>query len=495
MELALEKRQVKCCVRQGSQRIRCEAMQEMIVPDACQDIALVMGASGDVMVESKSLAQGRLTVGGKTAVRVLYAGDGGKLESLSLSIPYRAEWDSSRISSESKVRLTPWLESVTIRELNPRKILARVNIVIDAEIYSPEQVEFCTGAEKDQGLFMKKGISECPVVLSLEEKEITVSDRLELPTLRPSAKSLLRSSVRLVSGESKTVGGKIIFKGGAAVDICYMSDADCPERVSFELPFSQIIECSCDEAQQCSVNMYLGDMEVSLSPDREGRSFGVDLTVVVQALCCTVQETEYLEDLFSTAGEIACKTENIVMGGPGRGSKKTVAVREVIETGPAASVCDVIVSLAPCAAGDEEIAGEGDISVIFTDESGSFAGARRSVKISAGAPEAQGDTYTVALAGEVGCRPVSGGIEVSFEVNFICTREEEVNFTAVTCAEFTPDDRPAEKPGVVLCRCSGGSLWQLCRKHRADPAMAAKLNGVDGDRLPSDGFLLIPIEG
>lgn len=496
MELALEKRQVKSCLSVLRQRIRCEAIQETIVPDAYEDIALIAGTSGDVIIESRDVSRGRLSVMGKAVVRVLYVSDTGNLRSLSLWIPFRADIDNSRIPDGGSLRLRPWLEGFTVRELNPRKILVRVNIAADAEVFENTQAEICVSAGEIEGLFVKTGSAQMEPVLSIDEREVTVSDRLEIPSGLPPIKELMRTKVDLVPGESKAVGGKIIFKGGARIWVSYLSDDGTPAMVSLELPFSQIIDTSAQDAAVCSVNMYLSEMEIAPVSDREGRSLDVNLVVMIQTLCSGREEITFVEDMFSSRGDVFCTREEISVECLGEKIKKTKSVREVVDTGaPVTSVADIIVTMQEPVRSGQELTSDAEITLIYLDDQGRVGSAKRTVKVSVPAEQTTEDiVFSASAVGEIRAIPAVGGAEVRFDAEMFGESREEGTFSAVTSASLS-EGIADSGVGAVLRRTGGESLWEICKSYRANPEMVAQINALDGGELPRDTFLLIPMEG
>ena len=99
------------------------------------------------------------------------------------------------------------------------------------------------------------------------------------------------------------------------------------------------------------------------------------------------------------------------------------------------------------------------------------------------------------LAGEITARCTSGAAEVEFTVEFTCAGSHEAEFTPVTGADMVPLQGGGDFCGAVLCRTEGESLWEICRRYRADPDLTAELNSLQDGRPAADTFLLIPIEG
>ncbi|MEG2001423.1 MAG: DUF3794 domain-containing protein, partial [Evtepia sp.] len=140
MELELQQDYVNC-LENTSHLLEREETCEMIVPDACPDIAEILDSEGSIYIRRKQAEDGRAECTGKLQVTVLYRPeDDPKLRTLEIPLPFTCSVESATLTSRSEMVAEGYIQKVEVRVLNPRKILVRVEYRIQLQCYAPQTI-------------------------------------------------------------------------------------------------------------------------------------------------------------------------------------------------------------------------------------------------------------------------------------------------------------------------------------------------------------------
>ena len=143
MELKLkhEKNTALTCVLENA--LTQEETMEMIVPDSKPDIFRVISSDAKVMISGKDADIGRVAVRGNAEIDVLcLADDETTPVPLHLSVPFLSTATGSELSGDTKIIADCSTSACEISLLNPRKILAKVEILVMLRCYRENEFEY-----------------------------------------------------------------------------------------------------------------------------------------------------------------------------------------------------------------------------------------------------------------------------------------------------------------------------------------------------------------
>lgn len=481
-----------------------EETLESIVPDACPDILRIVDADGEVCLKTRELSDGSLRIGGSIRATVLYIPDGEPgPRRMEVRIPFVCSVDDPRLRSEGKLIAAPRLCGIDARVVNPRKVLVRAELAAALRVLVPERLEVCTGASgaEENGLQQRREEWTTYRVVAVEEKSFTFSDVLSLPPSKPEIEELVRSRVEPRSLDAKIIGSKLILKGEAGLKILYRSTQGelCPAQ--FELPFSQIIEVrGGQEGADVSVEPVLAASECTLQPGETG-SLAVSLEILAQALVREEQSVTLVSDLYCTQCPVEVDREELVMTRLVETGAQRQTVRQFCESMvPVKSVVDCVLSIGRTghAAGEGGITvtAEAGVSVLFLSEDDALCSAVFPLKAEALLPVAEEVllSFDCVSAGELTATPVTGGLEVRFNVEFPYLALEQIKCPVVSGLRPLPAaEGGGPRPSVVLRVVGDGeTLWDIAKSCGAAVADIMTANELENDSAPAGMLLLIP---
>ena len=475
-----------------------EETLESIVPDACPDIARIISASGKVCLKDKELGEGTLRLTGTAKVTVLYIPEGEELpRSLEVSIPFQCVRDDPRFHTGCPVMADLQAASADARTINPRKILARVELSVWAAAYEQESKELTADVNGEgEGLQKLLGPQKCCVIPGVAEKAFTFSDVLRPPASRPEIEELLLSRAELGAADAKFIGKKLVLKGDVQLSAVYRS-GEGVHQARFELPYSQILDIGelPDEAEP-EVAVLLKNVDCQA---REGE-LEVSLEVLAQAAVWERRTVPILSDAYRVGKPIDVERAPVKLCTLAERSARREMGRKLCESGiPAKQVldCAAVVSTmsgAP-AEGGMEFTAQVNVTVLYLSEDDALCGVETDIPVSCRveAPEGCSCACRCRPVGEATAVPVTGGLEVRFEAEFswTVTREEQVSVVSGVQPSAVEDTGP--RPSVVIRRVERGeALWDIAKSCGSTVADICSANSLPGEEVAVGTLLLIP---
>lgn len=505
MELELKTNHISCYDTVLDTTLFQEETLESIVPDACPDILRIVDTEAMVCLQTKDAVEGRAEAGGTVRCAILYQPDGGEgIRRITVSLPFSTMAEGAGITSACRVVAVPRVQSADARSLNPRKILTRVSLAVDLQVFAPDCLSLCQGVEcpPEGGIQQLCDQQSSYTICAVEEKPFTFSDDLNLSGSKPAAEELLKVRTDLVCGESKIIGRKLIFKGEATLQLLYRAAGGqvCP--ASFELPFSQIMEVSeVEEEADCALDVLLTSCDCSLDGG-EGRTLSVSLTMLAQAVVREERRFPLLSDAYSTLFTLETVRESHTFYHMVERSERRITVRELVETPtPVQEVCDVYVTVGAVEQKREEgqvsFGAETRVTILYRGEDGALCTVVQPLAAVCPVelPEGCLCTCRCACPGERFATPAGGGVEVRYPIDFRYLALTPVQSSAIAdlhLDEAAPRDH-AGQPSIVLRMVSQGEqLWDIAKAYGTTMEDIIQANALPEESLPMGQLLLIP---
>lgn len=482
-----------------------EETLECIVPDACPDILRILDTDGVVCVKSKEAGEGRAELRGMIRACVLYLPDGAEgIRTMEVSIPFTCGTDHPAIHTGCIVHAVPRLLSADARMLNPRKVYVRAEIAVGFQLFSPSAAMVSTSCDCQESWGIQEKRERCQTyrIAAVQEKPFTFSDDLALPGSKPDLAELLRQRVDLSCTESKVIGNKLIFKGQAVLTLLYRTEDLMPVTVSFELPFSQIMEVSgAAEEADCDLELTLND--ISCQPDPEDhRTISVSMGLLAQTVLREEHSVEVVSDLYSTAYELTVERQEDTFGRLSERGSRRQSFREILETSVAVkSVVDCSLAIGAVSQSWEgnllTMSADTRVMILYRGEDDELYSLVRPVPVSCQwEPEAGCSCFCrCSCPGEFYATPTVGGIEVRFPLDF--HYRAETRHTVLEAAAAHLDEErlcdSTQRPSIVLRMVEEGeTLWDIAKAYATTSADIIGANELTEEAVPMGRLLLIP---
>ncbi len=482
--------------------LRQEETLESIVPDALPDIARIVEASGTVFLRQKETVDGSIRVTGSARVSVLYMPEDGVAPCcLTLNIPFLCSGDHPSLHSGCQAQVNARLLSADAQILNPRKVLARVDLAVNVTAWAEEQGEVCAQVECGEDRSVQSLTEKWKdfVAADVTEKAFTFSDVLRLPASRPPMEQLLSSRAELTCAEAKVIGKKLVVKGETVLTALYQG-AEGVASARFELPFSQIVEVkSGGDESDVWADAVLTGMDCTMRAEGE---LEVSFEVLLQVSVREEREVCLLSDLYSVSRSLETRRERVLLYPLAeRGSRRQIA-RQFCECAvPAKQVVDCRLTVgeierAPAGENGSSATAKACADVLYISEDDSLCAASFVIPASFELPSVEAGRCTCRCVpvGECSATPVTGGLEVRFEAEFtyLITRTQEA-FYISDVQPGEEDSCGAQRPSVVIRMVGEGErLWDIAKCCGSTMADIQAANAMECAEAPCGTLLLIP---
>lgn len=499
--MELKKNMMLCYQQVIDHTLMQEETLEAIVPDACPDILRIVSVCGQICVKEKQVVEEQIVISGQVDASVLYLPEEGEsLQKMSVRLPFTCETPAQPLEVGDEIFVLPTLCKQDARILNPRKVLVRLELMLELSGFQKNSMLLCCGVEDamDQGIQEKIVQQDIKPLCGVETKHFTFDETLTLQG-QGDVEEILSIRINPNCTESKLIGNKLIFKGDTDVQIMYLSDQGQPELSRHLLPFSQIMEMD-DFGEEGYSTVRLVLESFYLNPAYGGgRTLDLTLDLMAQATVRSEQHLALLQDAYSVSHLLTVEKEQYTLVTVAEEFMVPHPLRQMFETTmPVHSVEDSWVS-----AGKVLQSREGNqltfscdlsISLLCRDESGAWNTLEFIHPISH-STECHPDMMSCcrcAISGEVFANPAPGGIELRLAPQFFYSLVETNSVSAVVSTVLgEPRDRGNSSVVLRLPQVQE-QLWDIAKQYGTTMTQIMQANQLQEDSLPTDRMLLIP---
>ncbi len=477
-----------------------EESRETIVPDSLPDISRIICASGSVMLRGKEAEEGRVTVSGDITIAAAYSADGQQgLKKLQTDMQFSHTVTAPEVSSGSKIWAEARIESVDVRALNPRKVLARACLVISVRCYDGGEINMACRGEEDGGIQYLERESEAVLPWALEEKTFIVSDDLTFPGGR-GAVEIIGGTAILKQGEVKTVGSKLIFKGDALMQIKYITADGELGDMRYASGFSQIMELE-DAGGCCDFEMGLMLTGCYFEPDvgADGTISGVtaEIHAVAQVTAYKSFTLNYIADAYDTDRTLKLESTDSEFTSFGGMEQREELFREKLDChGNPRDVVSLDVSAGNVTTGPEgKIRIPMNVSAVFVTEEGGIASASGRFEFTADWAGEGSSCTGVMIDDSAYGSPSDGGIDLRIPVFITFRRLKKLVVGAVTGISWDEEEEAEQKemPSLIVRRTrQGDSVWEMAKCCGSTRELILEANGLESEEIGENMLLLIP---
>ena len=482
-----------------------EETMESIVPDACPDILRISDVCGQAMVTGKQAHEGLASVSGVVKAVILYQPEGGSgLRKMDVSLPFHCQGECAGLNEQGTVHSFARLRFAEARALNPRKVLLRVDLVVDITAFCHRQQHInCSIAEHCvEGICQQNETQEHCCVVSVQEKPFTFYEQIWLQGNQNTTPIILAARTSAQCTENKLIGSKLIFKGTAELFLLLMEQDGTVTSERHTLPFSQIAEVHNPAEDWTShIRVEVTEFRCRVA-EGDPHSLETEMELLASVLTYARYNVALLSDLYSTTHMMETESGNQTLLRLKESGVFSQGVRELMETATLVrSVVDSRLTLGKVKyrseGQDQLLTTDVCLTVLYLDENDTLQCAKRALDVTCRVTGAANHICRCVCSapGEVFATPAAGGIEIRFNVDFLCRSEEELHCETVTAAKVGQPrcNERENRPSVVLrLAMPGEGLWELAKAYGTTTQLIMQANGLESEGLPGCRMLLIP---
>ena len=161
MELIMQEWELRYLEGAFSQQIPIEETAELIVPDKCADGEAIVDAFGTLTVKEPRWEGEELHISGSVRGTVLLLTRDGQVQRVETTVPFSLMRQIPPEGDKGNVRFHCKLCSVEGKILNSRKLLLRVGILCDVQVFEEGEKKLHSMEEPDPTLQLRKDVFGC----------------------------------------------------------------------------------------------------------------------------------------------------------------------------------------------------------------------------------------------------------------------------------------------------------------------------------------------
>lgn len=480
-----------------------EETLEMIVPDACPDIAEVVDTCGYCCLTRREVTDSGALLAGAVRITVLYTPEGEDgLRRLEAEIPFQHLHECSQADSCCRLLANAWVVSAETRMINPRKVLIRVDLRERIRLYCPQTFSACSGieAEEDMGLQQRTQHYQAAFVVQPLEKVFSLEEDIDPAAGRTGPVTILRLMPSAACTEARLIGSKLVMKGSVHLDLLCQGGDGTLFSTSAELPLSQMLEAG-DAGSEAKFRVELRVLSWTLGTVSEnGRTVPITLELAAHAVFHETASLALLTDAYSVYYPLTLQEEQLELQ---QISDVTVrqAVRAFIEAEPnVRTVCNTHVELGAaqvtCEGERGTIQVSAEASVLFLREDGTCGAIRQKFSIELQQTIPAGSKVVCSCAVEqMDALPAASGVELRGTVILQMQISQPFHVMGVSEAELDrehPFDHGGQ-PSIILRRpAEGESMWDIAKRYSTTCQEICGANGLSEEQALGTQMLLIP---
>jgi len=285
---------------------------EIVLPDSCPDIEKILKCTLNPRILSKRLDATRLFISGTAFLRILYLDNSGCVRSFDTQTAFSKNLDVNAEGENPLVCVKPTVQYLNCRVLSPRRFDMHSALYMNISIKACDTVSFVTDIQ-NEGVELKRKKIEALIPVYAACENFTVMEEYELSS-PIAAVTKMNADAKIL--EYKCVSGRVLLRGEAELDICYLSEnSEAVQNSRYILPVSHIL--SCPDAQEGdNIYLTLDICRVSCEPISKSEDKEIAVEVLLEA-CCEVnrkQEIDTVVDAYCIGRECAISRNQTELG-------------------------------------------------------------------------------------------------------------------------------------------------------------------------------------
>lgn len=497
MEISFENKTINAYREIYHQTKRVQESCESVVPDTDDDIGRVASIQTAVMLKSKDITARGVLVSGEASAALLYiTEDQQKVSFVRLAKSFSLEYEIADIAPDTVAQIALSVVNCEARVINPRKVSVTFELAGELSCYRQEDLVIDTLLPTDghDGLHAKYESSELVVANAACEKTFGINEQFSFPSGKPKPSRLVSQNVDFTISDNQLIGTKVIIKGNANIDVCYLSeDVNYPVRTNFSTPFSQIIDIGEESMDNCSLSIELTSAYFDIiNTINSEKALDAELHAVMQLVSRSKKRLGYVADIYSNRMPAECEMQSCQFSLVSDVQKLKLSVDERINIAEdCADVLSAFVSIAQISQEQSKVSVSVNVDVVYRDNNGLLSAVHRGINME-GECGAASARINASRLSDVYLRPdgqfVDGHIAVDLSY-LVCGSVELKKVGAVSLNEEAAYDL-RKYPTVTLVRAENESLWELAKNYHSSIEQIKAMNEL-GDDI-SGALLLIP---
>ena len=504
MDITLKKESYKIL-----QTIRDNSIEECVeadfsLPEYMPEILRIIKSTAQPKVNSCKAVGERVTVDGECELRMIYTAEDGCIYSFSQSRPFTRHCENNIFNDATDINCDVSVSYVNCRATSTKRAEIKAGIVIKINAFLEETEEIIS---VEEAMIEKKCM---PVrAMSLGCKKTRTFSMSDTASLSVPCAFIISSRASAVCTEVKKISNKIMVKGDAVVEVCYVNanDKSCTELIRHTLPINQILEFDgMEERFTGNVTLNVSAVDVMLKNEQDGVGSSLDIGLSIDASASMWEEKDLvvINDAYAVGSSIDLKKQSMVFFTPLDEIRDTYIFRENFQVSGEGvskvmgSTCEITNIVAKKENEMLAVSANLSLSVLIKDTSGSISNINKILDIKYERKADYENSDIFCLPGlsvfSLDCAEKgNNSIDVRAEINVAASVFGKVFVDAVSDITES-ENQPIRNSNAITVYFpeESESLWSIARRYNTTVCAIAEENGLEGDTTENLKVIFIP---
>ncbi|MBE6801100.1 MAG: DUF3794 domain-containing protein [Ruminococcaceae bacterium] len=474
------------------------------LPEYMPEILRIIKSVAQPKVNSCKAVGERVTVDGECELRMIYTAEDGCIYSFTQSRPFTRHCENNVFNNATDINCEASVSYVNCRATSTKRAEIKAGIVIKINAFLEETEEIIS---IEDACIERKCVPVRAMSLGCKKtRSFSMSDTVSLSA--PCA-FIVTSRASAVCTEIKKISNKIMVKGDAVVEICYVNanDKSCTESIRHTLPINQILEFDgMEESFTGNVTLNVTALDVMLKNEQDGvgGSFDIGISIDASALMWEEKELVVINDAYAVGSCVDLKKQSMLFFTPLDEIRDTYIFREDFQvSGEGISkVMGSTCELTNVTAKKENelliVSANLSLSVLIKDASGSISNINKilDVKYERKADYEDVDIFCLPKLNVFSLDCAAKGnndIDVRAEINVSASVFGKLYIDGVTDITES-ENQPVRNSNAITVYFpeESESLWSIARRYNTTVNAIAEENGLEGETTENLKVVFIP---
>lgn len=473
----------------------CPIDAEYNLPDYCTDIQKILKCIVTPEVTSAVPAGDSISVDGTADIRVLYLDvKGESVRGFDIKKEFSFVLHTNTEVDGAVVKVHPSVQRMTCRALNARRVDIHAALLFSVQASAVRRMEITNQILSD-AVEMQCIQYNASKAAGCTVHSFILDENMDLQNGKPTIDVLLRRTVKYRIEDIQMNLGEVQFSGKACVEVLYKSFADSamPERMLFELPFTQNVECTgADELCDAEISFVGGVCNIQPREDSVGEYtiLNIYLKPVFNIRLMKPDMISTVSDAFAVRGALAAKYKTFSLENLLLKPMRTLRVREVVRV-PENDLerildiwCDNL-SISSFAEKDSSvIRGKFNLCILYQNKEKRISYTERVMDFTDinSVPEGK-----LIVEGEIGAIRFAITDSSSLECSIDLILREQIRTVctvrSLDMAELDESVQGDSCYAAVYYAAAGDSVWDIAKRYQARVETIRKHNGCMAERI------------
>ena len=474
------------------------------LPEYMPDILRIIKSTAQPKINSCKAVGERITVDGECELRMVYTAEDGCIYSFSQSRPFTRHCENNIFNDATDINCEAIVSYVNCRATSTKRAEIKAGIVIKINAFIEETEEIIS---IENNTIEKKCVAVRAMSLGCKKtRNFSMSDTA---TLAVPCAFIISCRAGAVCTEIKKISNKIMVKGDAVVEVCYVNanDKTCTENIRHTLPINQILEFdNMEERFTGNVTLNVTSVDIMLKNEQDGVCNSLDIGLSMDASASMWEEKELvvINDAYAVGSSIDLKKKSMLFFTPLDEIRDTYIFRDDFQVsgegvskviGSTCEITNVITKK------DNEklvVSANLSLSVLIKDTAGSISNVNKilDIKYERKADYENDDIFCLPKLNifSLDCAEKgNNSIDVRAEINVSASVFGKVYIDGVIdISESEIQSVRSSNAITVYFPEKSESLWSIARRYNTTVNAIAEENGLEGDTTENLKVLFIP---